>query len=96
MSVARLRDYRGPALFSYGFRPFFFFGSIYAGAAMLVMMVVLMGVWFWHSGERGHMSGPASSVTQEKTALDLLDEAYARGEIAREEYLRKRDDLLKR
>lgn len=72
-----------------------------AGATMLVMMVVLMGVWFWHSGmgrggERGHMSGPASTVTQEKTALDLLDEAYARGEITRAEYLRRRDDLVKR
>lgn len=72
-----------------------------AGAAMLVLMVVLMGVWFWHSGmwhggERGHMSSPASSMSQEKTALDLLDEAYARGDIAREEYLRRRDDLLKR
>ena len=41
MSVARLRDYRGPALFSYGFRPFFFFGSIYAGAAMLVPLSVM-------------------------------------------------------
>jgi uncharacterized membrane protein len=72
-----------------------------AGAALLVIMVVLMGVWFWHgdrwhSGERSHMSGPTSTTTQEKTALDLLDEAYARGDIAREEYLRKRDDLLRR
>ncbi len=68
-----------------------------AGAAMLVMMVVLMGVWIWHGGDRSsHMSGPASSTTPEKTALDLLDEAYARGKIAREEYLRRRDDLLKR
>ena len=70
-----------------------------AGVAMLVMMVVLMGAWFWHSGighggGRGHMSGPAGTVTQEKTALDLLDEAYARGEITREEYLRKRADLV--
>lgn len=72
-----------------------------AGAAMLVLMVVLMGVWFWHSGtwhggERGHMSRPANSVSQEKTALDLLDEAYARGDIEREEYLRKRQDLMQR
>jgi uncharacterized protein involved in response to NO len=43
MSVARLRDYRGPALFSYGFRPFFFFGSIYAGAAMLVWLPAFFG-----------------------------------------------------
>lgn len=43
MSVARLREYRGPALFSYGFRPFFFFGSIYAGAAMLVWLPAFYG-----------------------------------------------------
>lgn len=35
-------------------------------------------------------SGPASAG---KSARDLLDEAYARGEISREEYLQKRDDL---
>ena len=38
-----MRDYRGPALFSYGFRPFFFFGSIYAGAAMLVWLPAFFG-----------------------------------------------------
>ena len=26
--VPRLRDYRGPALLSYGFRPFFLLGAI--------------------------------------------------------------------
>lgn len=35
-------------------------------------------------------SGPANAG---KSARDLLDEAYARGEISREEYLQKRDDL---
>ena len=43
MSVARLRDYRGPALFSYGFRPFFFFGSVYAGATILVWLPAFYG-----------------------------------------------------
>ena len=43
MSVSRLRDYRGPALFSYGFRPFFFFGSIYAGAIILVWLPAFYG-----------------------------------------------------
>jgi len=32
MSVPRLRSYQGPAILSYGFRPFFLLGSIYAGA----------------------------------------------------------------
>jgi uncharacterized membrane protein len=73
-----------------------------AGAAMLLVMVVLMIGWLWHGGMReggdgtGHMSGTSRPAGQEKTALELLDEAYARGEIAREEYLRKRDDLLRR
>jgi uncharacterized membrane protein len=72
-----------------------------AGAAMLVMLVVFMGLWFWHGGmwhggERGHMSGPAASGAREKSAMELLDEACVRGEITREEYLRRRADLLKR
>ena len=43
MSISRLKDYRGPALFSYGFRPFFFFGSVYAGAVILVWLPAFYG-----------------------------------------------------
>ena len=43
MSISRLRNYQGPALFSYGFRPFFFFGSIYAGAIILMWLPVFYG-----------------------------------------------------
>lgn len=34
-------------------------------------------------------------ITQEprRKALDLLDEAYAKGDISREEYLQKKEDL---
>ncbi|MFZ5465747.1 MAG: SHOCT domain-containing protein [Pseudomonadota bacterium] len=31
-----------------------------------------------------------------RTALDILNEAYARGEISRDEYLQKRADLLEK
>ena len=41
--IQRLRDYRGPALLSYGFRPFFLFGSLYAGLAVLAWLPVLSG-----------------------------------------------------
>jgi uncharacterized protein involved in response to NO len=37
------RTYEGPMLFSYGFRPFFLLGSIYAGLAILVWLPVFMG-----------------------------------------------------
>ena len=41
--VPRLRDYRGPALLTYGFRPFFLFGAIYAGLAMLAWLPIFNG-----------------------------------------------------
>ena len=41
--IPRLRDYTGPALLSYGFRPFFLFGSLYAGLAILVWVPVFYG-----------------------------------------------------
>ena len=37
------QPYGGPALFSYGFRPFFLFGSVYAGLAILLWLPVFMG-----------------------------------------------------
>lgn len=45
MSSPKLKNYRGPALFSFGFRPFFLFGSLYAGAAMLVWLPVFYGTF---------------------------------------------------
>jgi uncharacterized protein involved in response to NO len=41
--IPRLQPYGGPALFSYGFRPFFLFGAIYAGLAVLVWVPVFSG-----------------------------------------------------
>ena len=33
---------------------------------------------------------------EQKTPLDILKETYARGEISRDEYLQKREDLLEK
>jgi uncharacterized protein involved in response to NO len=58
--IPRLRDYRGPALLSYGFRPFFLFGAIYAGLAVLAWLPIFNGeliLWSafsavdWHAHE---------------------------------------------
>src|SRR4051812_9244471 len=41
--IPRLRSYDGPALLSYGFRPFFLLGSIYAGVAILAWLPMFHG-----------------------------------------------------
>jgi uncharacterized protein involved in response to NO len=41
--IPRLRDYTGPALLSYGFRPFFLLGSLYAGLAILAWLPMFHG-----------------------------------------------------
>src|SRR6185437_4723978 len=41
--IARLRDYRGPIFLSNGFRPFFLFGAIYAGLAVLAWLPMFDG-----------------------------------------------------
>ena len=41
--IPRLKPYEGPALFSYGFRPFFLFGALYAGLAVLAWLPIFTG-----------------------------------------------------
>jgi len=41
--IPRLRQYRGPALFSYAFRPFFLLGAIQSGIAILVWLPIFSG-----------------------------------------------------
>ncbi|KLK90174.1 short-chain dehydrogenase [Microvirga vignae] len=41
--IPRLRSYEGPALFSYGFRPFFLLGSLHAGLAILAWLPMFYG-----------------------------------------------------
>lgn len=42
-SAALIRNFRGPALLSYGFRPFFLFGAVWAAVAMAVWPAMLAG-----------------------------------------------------
>jgi uncharacterized protein involved in response to NO len=42
-AIPRLRDYSGPAILSYGFRPFFLFGAIYAGLGILIWLPLFFG-----------------------------------------------------
>lgn len=47
--VPRLRNYQGPGILSYGFRPFFLLGAIYAGLAILVWLPVFLGELTWRT-----------------------------------------------
>ncbi|TGQ77024.1 NnrS family protein [Mesorhizobium sp. M8A.F.Ca.ET.207.01.1.1] len=49
MAIPRLRDYSGPAFLSYGFRPFFFLGSLYAGLSILLWLPMYAGGLEAHS-----------------------------------------------
>lgn len=42
-SAQQIRDYRGPALLSYGFRPFFLFAAIWAAFAVAIWLPLLAG-----------------------------------------------------
>jgi putative membrane protein len=59
-----------------------------AAAAAVVVAGILALRHFWHIGERGQGRDAADGQ-----ARAILDERYARGEIDREEYLRRRRDL---
>lgn len=73
-----------------------------AVVAMLVMMVVFMGVLFWRAGgmhdgnHGGHMSARSPTVTELAPSHESLDKAYERGELHRDDYSRKREELLVR
>jgi putative membrane protein len=54
----------------------------------ILVIVAIVALW------RGISRPPQSPAqTPAKTALQLLEERYARGEIGREEFVQKRDDL---
>ena len=48
-ALARRRDYSGPAIFSYGFRPFFLGGAIWAALVILLWIPLHAGTLPWRS-----------------------------------------------
>ncbi|MER9845470.1 NnrS family protein [Mesorhizobium australicum] len=49
MAVSRLRSYSGPAVLSFGFRPFFLLGSLYAALSILLWLPMYAGELVAHS-----------------------------------------------
>ena len=42
-SAEQIRAWTGPALFSFGFRPFFLFGAVWVALSMMIWIAVLSG-----------------------------------------------------
>ena len=71
------------------------FGSMHGFGGGLWMALVWLIPIILATWAVKHVSGGASSNGASKSALELLDEQYARGKISREDYLQKRDDLMR-
>jgi putative membrane protein len=54
---------------------------------VILALIVAGVVWLFHA-----MTGRSANLRRHSTALDVLEERYARGEIKRDEYLEKRRD----
>ncbi|WP_018507951.1 SHOCT domain-containing protein [Thiobacillus thioparus] len=71
------------------------FGSIWMllmwGIPLLLVIALLKYLFF-----RPRDKGGLDIRPEQKTPLDILKETYARGDIGRDEYLQKRDDLLEK
>ena len=62
---------------------------LFWGIPFLLIVALLKYLFTNPRGKDGSEVRP-----EQKTPLDILKETYARGEISRDEYLQKRDDLL--
>ena len=63
------------------------FGPLYMLVILALLVAFIVGLLRWLGGDR------TSFDRQSRTARDILDERYARGEIEREEYLKCRLDM---
>lgn len=71
------------------------FGALWMILLLLVTLVMLAALLkYLFSKRRGN--GDRQEVPAGQTALDVLKTAYARGELNREEFLQKRDDILEK
>lgn len=62
-------------------------GWLWMAVVMLTPVLLILALFKYL------VSWPGRSREKSRRALEMLDEAYARGEIKREEYLQKRSDL---
>ncbi len=74
-----------------GWMIFGWFWMALIGLVPILLLFALVKYLFGHRETGAHFR-----VAKNQPALDILDEAYARGDLTREAYLQKRDDLNKK
>ncbi len=62
-------------------------GPLFMIALLALLVAVIVALVRWMGGDIRDRGGRA------RTARDILDDRYARGEIDREEYLQRRNDI---
>jgi len=72
--------------------------DVWPAVHMIFWLVVLAAFAFWVVTMTHHRDGGAQGDDRPRrsSALELLDERYAKGEIARDEYLARKQDIRDR
>jgi putative membrane protein len=81
----------GCMMYGYGYHHDWMFG----GLGMVLMLLLLVALLVLIVAALKYLFS-AGRPRQGRTALDILDQAYARGDLQHEEYLKKRENLLKK
>lgn len=66
-------------------------GFIMMGFGMILVWLIPLGLII---ALVMNLNKQSKSTRQPETAIEILEKTYARGEISRDEFLQKRDDLL--
>ena len=69
------------------------FGWVFMILVWILIIAVIVVVIRWAFVSHPASSHPLPPTTARKTALDILQERYAKGEIDREEFLERKRDL---
>ncbi|HKJ71827.1 MAG TPA: SHOCT domain-containing protein [Gammaproteobacteria bacterium] len=69
------------------------FGGIFMILFWILVILAIAALVRWLAVTGSHAGGGPGSGGGRRRALEVLEERYARGEIEREEYLQKKEDL---
>jgi putative membrane protein len=74
-------------------------GMLFGGIWMILLLAVpllLLAVLVKYLFTKPRVNADRPGEPARQTPLDVLKETYARGEISRDEFLQKRDDILEK